>query len=88
MKEIWKEINGYNGYYQVSNLGRVKSIDRIVTAKNYVKRFYKGTILKQSLTGSHAKYLSVNLQSPNKKGTRSFFKPYSMWYEYSYKSYR
>ena len=51
MKEIWKEINGYNGYYKVSNLGRVKSIDRIVTMKNYVKRFYKGTILKQSLTG-------------------------------------
>jgi hypothetical protein len=70
MKEIWKEINGYNGYYKVSNLGRVKSIDRIVTMKNYVKRFYKGTILKQSLTGSHAKYLSVNLHSPNKTGTR------------------
>ena len=25
MKEIWKKINGYDGDYQVSNLGRVKS---------------------------------------------------------------
>jgi len=24
--EIWKNIEGYNGYYQVSNLGRVKSL--------------------------------------------------------------
>lgn len=25
MEEIWKDIKGYEGYYQVSNLGRVKS---------------------------------------------------------------
>lgn len=28
--EIWKDIPGYEGCYQVSNLGRVKSLDRIV----------------------------------------------------------
>ena len=27
-KEIWKEIEGYNGIYLVSNIGNVKSIDR------------------------------------------------------------
>ena len=26
--EIWKVINNYNGYYEVSNFGRVKSITR------------------------------------------------------------
>lgn len=26
MKEIWKDIDGYEGLYQVSNLGRVKSL--------------------------------------------------------------
>ena len=26
MKEVWKDIRGYEGYYQVSNLGRVKNI--------------------------------------------------------------
>ena len=26
MQEIWKDIEGYEGYYQVSNLGRVKSL--------------------------------------------------------------
>lgn len=28
MKEIWKDINGYEGKYKVSNLGRVKSLAR------------------------------------------------------------
>lgn len=30
MEEVWKDIKGYEGYYQVSNLGRVKSLDRYV----------------------------------------------------------
>lgn len=30
MKEIWKDIKGYEGYYQVSDLGRVRSLDRVV----------------------------------------------------------
>ncbi|HEX4875751.1 MAG TPA: NUMOD4 motif-containing HNH endonuclease [Chitinophagaceae bacterium] len=30
VQEIWKQINGYEGYYEVSNLGRVKSLNRVV----------------------------------------------------------
>lgn len=30
MQEIWKDIEGYEGLYQVSNLGRVKSMERYV----------------------------------------------------------
>ena len=29
MKEIWKDIRGYEGLYRVSNLGRVISLERI-----------------------------------------------------------
>lgn len=29
MEEIWKDIPGYEGYYQVSNMGRVKSVERM-----------------------------------------------------------
>lgn len=32
-KEIFKDILGYEGYYQVSNLGRVKSLSRLVYNK-------------------------------------------------------
>ena len=28
MKEIWKDIIGYEGYYQISNLGNVKGLKR------------------------------------------------------------
>ena len=28
--EIWKDVVGYEGLYQVSNLGRVKSVARII----------------------------------------------------------
>ena len=28
MEEVWKDINGYEGIYQVSNLGRVKAVER------------------------------------------------------------
>ena len=46
MKEIWKDIKGYESIYQVSNLGRVKSVARKVIKKNYVS-FKKERILKQ-----------------------------------------
>lgn len=29
--EKWEDIEGYEGFYQVSNLGRVKSLERITT---------------------------------------------------------
>lgn len=41
MKEIWKDVKGYEGYYEVSNLGRVKSLYRNKILKpNIVKRGY------------------------------------------------
>lgn len=44
-KEIWKDIKGYKGYYQVSNLGRVKSLDRYSIDRRGGKHFLKGIIL-------------------------------------------
>lgn len=34
MEEIWKDIDGYEGYYQISNLGRVKSLGRNIYRKS------------------------------------------------------
>lgn len=45
MEEIWKNISGFEGLYMVSNMGRIKSIDRIITQSNIRKRFFKGKIL-------------------------------------------
>lgn len=56
MNEVWKDIYGYEGLYQISNRGRVKSLDRVVeTSKRYTVR---GRILKQGHTGH---YYFVNL---------------------------
>lgn len=30
MKEIWKDVIGFEGLYSVSNLGKVKSVERFV----------------------------------------------------------
>jgi hypothetical protein len=32
--EIWKDVVGYEGFYQVSNYGNIKSIDRLIKHKN------------------------------------------------------
>lgn len=49
MQEIWKDIEDYEGLYQVSNLGRVKSCDRQVFAgvnSNHKYQHLKSKILK------------------------------------------
>lgn len=50
MEEVWKPIVGYEGYYEVSDLGRVRSLDRYVNSK-YGKRLVKGQILKECVEG-------------------------------------
>ena len=56
-KEIWKDIQGYEGLYQVSNFGRVRSLGRPVY--NAIKRgniWRKGKILKPIQTQSTGYY--------------------------------
>lgn len=48
MEEIWKPIVGWEGLYEVSNLGNVRSVDRYVMQRDYV-RFCKGKMLKPTL---------------------------------------
>ena len=60
MNEIWKNIENYEGLYQVSNLGRVKSLDRI----DNIGRKRKGRILKAQQINSG--YLQVPLWKNNK----------------------
>ena len=46
MNEIWKEITGYEGYFEVSNLGNFRSKDRIIKYKKDGLRKYPGKNLK------------------------------------------
>ena len=43
-KEIWKDIAGYEGLYQVSNFGRIKTVAHWQTYSNGDRHFYKERI--------------------------------------------
>ena len=45
-EELWKTIKGYEGLYEVSDQGRVKSIERTITNSRGRKTSIKETILK------------------------------------------
>lgn len=67
MKEEWLDIDGYQGYYQASNLGRVRGLDRRVLDYRGPRNM-KGKILKLRL--NKAGYLAINL---SKEGVRNGF---------------
>lgn len=52
--EIWKDIKGYEGYYQISNYGDVKSVERNIIGRNRKEIILKG--------GFDGKYFFVILQ--------------------------
>ena len=54
-KEEWRDIKGYEGLYQVSNIGRVKSLERMGTKRNGSKFLIQERILKS---------LEANLKQP------------------------
>ena len=60
MSEEWRDVAGYEGLYQVSSEGRVKSLER----KNCLGRTVKERILKPAFNGRG--YLFVNLYAGRK----------------------
>lgn len=65
--EVWKDIVGYEGYYQVSNMGRIRSVDRIITCADGRIRRCKSKILKSAKNQNG--YLLVALGKDGKKKT-------------------
>ena len=65
--EEWREVKGYEGLYEVSNYGNVRSVDRILAVpykdKNKRKRKFKG---KQLSPNMKDRYLCVHLQKDGK----------------------
>ena len=65
--EIWKDVKGYEGLYQVSNLGNVKGLERKVKNKNGY-RTVKPDKIKMYI---HNNYYIVNLYKGSKQKTNS-----------------
>lgn len=73
MKELWKDIQGYDGLYQVSNLGRVRSVSHMAEMRRngtIILVQKEGKILTP-LTRRHG-YLSVMLYGRGGHPTRHF----------------
>lgn len=70
MTEIWKEIEGYEGFYEVSNLGNVRSLDRMVFNPKSGMTLRKGVSLKYSK--NHKGYKYVGLTRDGKRSGLKF----------------
>lgn len=65
MEELWKDIPNFEGYYQASNLGRIRSVDRYVKYKNTDGvALRKGKILSPKT--SNKGYLETTLMKEGK----------------------
>ena len=43
-EELWKDITGFEGFYQISSLGNIQTKDRYVKCRDGKIRFVKGRI--------------------------------------------
>lgn len=58
-EEIWRDIPGYEGLYQVSNTGNVRSLDRVIRGEYERPRPRKGVTLKPRVIRGY-KYCSLS----------------------------
>lgn len=69
MNEVWKDIPGYEGLYQISNLGRVKSLARYVqnhSGTQYLREEQLKTPSERKKRGAQQGYLALMLYRDNK----------------------
>lgn len=71
MKEQWREVVGYEGVYEVSNHGRVRSVDRVLEFMSkhgtIGKKFSKGKELSQHKSRGYMGVMLYNSSTPENK---------------------
>ena len=66
--EIWKDVENYEGLYQVSNLGRIKSLERDVYRQNGTFHYHAGgKILAPVLDRGGYQYVRLSKNGREKK---------------------
>ncbi|MCY0910840.1 NUMOD4 domain-containing protein [Massilia antarctica] len=61
MQETWKAIPGCEAFYEASDLGRVRSLDRLITTSTGKARLSRGRVLIPQLTGRRYPAVSISL---------------------------
>lgn len=70
MEEIWKDVVGYEGFYEVSNLGRIRTVRRVVAAPlGRVSRVVEPIIRKQQISTRGYRQLSLCTHGKTKTET-------------------
>lgn len=72
MEEVWKDVKGFEGFYQVSSLGNIKSLNRIIKRRLKGDLPVKEKILNKRLndSGYNTVWLSKDGKEYNKKIAR------------------
>lgn len=70
MKEIWKDIPGHERRYQVSNMGRIKSLPKPVTQPRTGKIYFQKEKILKPLVNPVSKLLMVRLKENGKYRTK------------------
>ncbi|MHA1961093.1 MAG: NUMOD4 motif-containing HNH endonuclease [Candidatus Thorarchaeota archaeon] len=65
MNEIWADVANFEGYYQVSNLGRFRSLDRKVKCRGEGFRSVRGKI-RENLRPNRDGHVQIELRKENK----------------------
>lgn len=62
VSEEWRDVVGHEGFYQVSQIGNVRSLDRVIYRKNGTKQRLRGRVMRPSDNGSG--YRQLPLKNP------------------------
>ncbi len=69
MNELWQPVPGWEGLYEASDQGRIKSLDRPVRCMGGKFRTYPGSVLKT--VSDKDGYQAVTLSKENRRTSRS-----------------
>lgn len=65
-KEIWKAVNGYEGFYEVSSIGRVRSVPRTIISSGFPRKRQS----KMLAASDYGGYCKVTLQKDGSRKTK------------------
>lgn len=72
MEEIWKPVLGYEGLYEVSSLGQLRSVDRVIAKKDGRVTHLKGRILAHRINKKRKNYQYFQVELSGNGAVKTF----------------